>query len=206
MCEPASITMAVVAVAGTLQQRQAAQAGNKAAKQQQQIEVARARQEAMDRENQLSQDALIESTRINKERTELALEALREQASIRVGAAEGGIGGVSKVRSFLTTNIQEDQARSDIDTNERNAQFNLAQASRGIEATRFARRQNAFLTRQSQTQRVPGALDFGLALIPAAGSAAGGLLRRSSSTSTVPTFQKGQVIDSAKPLRNNPKF
>jgi len=163
MCSPTLIIAGVttaVSLYQTNEQRQAAKAGNKAAKQQQQIEVTRARQEAMDRENQLSQDALIESTKLNKERTELALEALREQAAVRIGSAEGGLGGVSKVRSFLTTDIQEDLARSDIDTNARNAQFNLAQAQRGIEATEFARRQNAFLTRQANTQKVPGAFEF----------------------------------------------
>jgi len=163
MCSPTLIIAGVttaVSLYQTNEQRKAAKAGNKAAKQQQQIEVTRARQEAMDRENQLSQDALVESTKLNKERTELALEALREQAAVRVGSAEGGLGGVSKVRSFLTTDIQEDLARSDIDTNARNAQFNLAQAQRGIEATEFARRQNAFLTRQANTQKVPGAFEF----------------------------------------------
>jgi len=187
MCEPASITMAVIAIAGTLQQREQAKAGNKAAKVQQQIEVKRARQESMDRENQLSQDALIESTRLNKERTELALEALREDAAITIGSAESGLGGVSKVRSFLTADVQEDLARSDIDTSAKNAQFNLNQASRGIEATQFARRQNAFLTRQANTQKVPGALEFGLALLPAAGSAAGSLMKPTPTTTTTKT-------------------
>lgn len=202
MCEPVSISMAVVAIAGTLQQRQQAKAGNKAAKVQQQIETKRARQEAMDRNNQLSQDALVESTRLNKERTELALETLREDAAIAVGSAESGLGGVSKVRSFLTADVQGDLARSDIDTNARNAQFNLAQASRGIESTQFARRQNAFLTRQAQTQKVPGALEFGMAVLPAAGSAATGLMSSSAAASTVPTFSSGQVVGKTTALNS----
>ena len=171
MCDPASITMAVVATASTVyghqQARQQAKAQNKAADIQHKIEVDRARQEAMDRENQLSQDALEESTRINKERQELALEALREQAGIRVASAEGGVGGVSKIRSFLSADVQEDLARSDLDTSERNAQFNLAQAARGIENTRFARQQNAFMTREANSTDVPGGMDLAVGLVSA---------------------------------------
>lgn len=192
MCDPASITMAVVTTASTVagfqQQRQQAKAANKAAEIQHKIEVKRARQEAMDRENQLTQDALIESDRLNRERTALALEALREQAGIRVASAEGGIGGVSKVRSFLAADVQEDLARSDIDRSEANAEFNIAQASRGIENTRVAREQNAFLTRQANTQQVPGFGDLALGLVSSNASGIGqGVSRLTRSRNTTPS-------------------
>jgi len=209
MCEPASIVM-IVAAAGALysteQQRQQAKSANKAADIQYKVDSKRARDEAMDRENQLSQDALVESTRLNQERSALALDALREQAGVRIGSAEGGLGGVSKVRSFLSVGIQEDLARSDIDTNSKNAQFNLAQAQRGIESQAHARKQNAFLTRQANQQYVPGALDFAVNATTAAASSYTPSRGAKSSAAPVPTFQEGQVIDSARPLRYNPQF
>lgn len=167
MCGPAAV-MVGVGVASSLfqfqQQREAAEAANEAAAIQHKVEVDRAKAEAQDRQNQLSQEALEESQRIGQQRQQLALQALQEQSSAKVAAAEGGLGGVSKIRSFLTADIQGDLARSDIEKNVTNAQFNLQQRARGIQTAKQTRVDNAFLTRQANTRRKPGMGDLAVGI------------------------------------------
>jgi hypothetical protein len=164
MCTPAAAIGIVSGGLGFLQQREAVKNANKAAKIQHNIEVERATEEAKNRHNQLSQEALQESQRINQQRQSLALQALQEHASLTVAAAEGGTGGVSKIRSFLSADIGEDLARSDLAINANNARFNISQNSRGIDSSKGNRIQNAFLTRQASTRRKPGALDLAIGL------------------------------------------
>lgn len=208
MCEPVSITMAVAGIASTLyqqdQQRQAAEAANDAAEIQHDVEVQRAKAEAQDRQNQLSQEALEESQRISQQRQQIALQALQEASSARVASAESGTGGVSKIRSFLSADIGADLARSDIEKNERNAQFNLSQNARGIQTAKTTRTENAFLTRQANTRRKPGLGDLAVGLAGNSlvqGGIASGVGSLSSGSSTpVPTFKSGQKITGAKKI------
>lgn len=177
MCEPVSITMGVLAVGGAvmghMQAQDAADNANEAANIQYDVEVARAKQESMDRQNQLSAEALMESEKIGQQRQTMALEALRAQAAGKVASAEGGLGGVSQIRSFLATDIQSDLARSDVEKSERGAQFNLQQQGRGIMTAKNTRADNAFLTRQSNTRRRPGTSDLLMSSLTAAGPSIG---------------------------------
>jgi len=203
MCSPAALIGVATAGLSTYQQRQEAKAANKAAEIQHDVDVARAKEEAQNRHNQLSQEALQESQRINQQRQSLALQALQEQASLKVASAEGGTGGVSKIRSFLSADIGEDLARSDVDVNSRNAQFNLAQSSAGIDTAKGNRIQNAFLTRQANTRRKPGFMDFALASLGQSSvQEAGGKAISSAFTPSNPagSFQSGQQISGARKL------
>ncbi len=180
MCSPMLIGAAGVG-ANLFQQDQEAKAANEAAKIQQDIEVQRAQQEAQDQQNQLAQDTLVESQKLSQQRQQLALEALQEQSALNVGAAEGGAGGgVSKIRSFIAAELGEDLARSDIEQNQRNAQFNINQRNRAISQRQGARVQNAFLTRQANSRRRVGAFDVvgGLLGNSAIQSGIGGLLTK----------------------------
>lgn len=169
MCTPAAAIGVVTAGVGFLQQREQAEAATEAANIQYDIEVRRAQQEAQDRQNQLSQDLMEESQRTNQQRQELALQALQAQAGQRVAAAESGTGGVSKVRSFLTSEIQEGVALSDIATQQKNTAFSAAQRSRGIHEAKVSRTENAFLTRQANRRRKPGIVDLGIGVLNAPG-------------------------------------
>lgn len=160
MCSPMLAIGAIGAGASLFQQDQQAKAANEAAEIQHDLEVQRAKQEAQDQQNQLEQETLVESQKLSQQRQQLAMEALQEQAALNVGAAEGGAGGgASKIRSFIAAELGEDLARSDIEQNQRNAQFNINQRNRAISQRQGARVQNAFLTRQANSRRRVGALD-----------------------------------------------
>ena len=210
MCEPVSLSMMAVGAASTLfqfqQQREAAEAANEAAEIQHDIEVKRAKEEAKDRQNQLSQEALEESQRISQQRQQLALQALQEASSARVASAESGTGGVSKIRSFLAADIGADLARSDIEKNVRNAQFNVAQRARGIGTAKNTRTENAFLTRQANTRRKPGIGDLAAGLagnsLVQGGIEAGAskLFKTTGGGVPTPEFKSGQTITGARKI------
>lgn len=184
MCTPTAVIAGVAAVGGFMQQRQAAESANEAAEIQYEVESDRAAAEALNRENQLSQEVLEESQRLNQQRQELALEALRERSGQRVASAESGTGGVSKIRSFLSADIQEGVAESDIATQLKNTAFNVSQKSKGIGVALTSRQENAFLTRQSNRRRKPGLVDLGIGVLGAPGvaDAIGGSFSSSDST------------------------
>jgi hypothetical protein len=200
MCTPTAAIGVVMAGASFLQQREQAEAANEAAEIQYETEMERAKAESMNRENQLSQEVLEESQRLNQQRQELALEALREQAGKRVASAESGTGGVSKIRSFLSTDIQEGVAESDLDTQAKNTAFSVAQRSRGIHTALASRQENAFLTRQANRRRKPGVVDLGIGLLGAPGVATGIGDKASKAFSSTPqtTFQPGQGVTGAR--------
>jgi len=160
MCEPATILMGALSVGGAIMGHQSdrddASQANANAQLQYDIEVQRAKEEAQSRQNQLSAEAMQESERIGQQRQTMALEALRAQSAGKVASAEGGLGGVSKIRSFLATDIQSDLARSDVEKSQNLSQFNLQQQGRGISTSKSTRTDNAFLKRQSLQRRKPG--------------------------------------------------
>lgn len=169
MCTPTAAIGLLGAGLSFYQQGEQAEAATEAANIQYDIETRRAQEESQDRQNQLSQDLLEESQRVNQQRQELALQALRAQAGQRVASAESGTGGVSKVRSFLTSEIQEGQALSDIAAQQQNTAFNAAQRARGIHSAKVARSENAFLTRQANRRNRPGIIDLGIGALNADG-------------------------------------
>ena len=158
----AGVTAAAAAY-GVYQTDQQAKQQNKAAAEQQDIENARAQREAMDRQNQLQQQSLEEGTKYQQQKEKLAMDALRNQASARVASAEGGVGGVSSIRSFISGEISEDLARSDIDKSAGFSGFNVNQQSRGITNARDDRFVNAQQTFKQNSRRRASGLDYGLA-------------------------------------------
>ena len=183
MCPP--IVLGVLSAAGSLysmqQQSQQVKAGNKAAAEQQALEESRAKQEAMDRQNTVQNQALEESLKFKQERSNLQLEALRAGASQRVASAESGVGGVSSIRSFISQDLGEDQARSNIAISESLSGFNLNQQRRGIVQSKQERIENSLLTQRANTRRRPGVFDYAIAGVSSGvqGYSAGKSLKRS---------------------------
>lgn len=169
MCGPAAAAAvpyivgaitAATSVYSVVQADRQAKSANKAAAQQQQIEEERANREAKDRQNTLQNQALEESSKFKQQRERLEIESLREQASSRVASAEGGIGGVSSIRSFIANEIGQDLARSDIAKSEGFTGFNLNQQERGIATSRQERIENSVLTQNANTRRRPTTSEF----------------------------------------------
>lgn len=167
-----ALASAAVQVQQDQTQRKAAKAQNKAADIQFDIETKRAKDEAMARQSQLSQDALVAGQQMSQERQALAREALREKSGQRIASAESGVSGVSSVRSFLASELSEDLARSDLENKESNTFFNLNQRTKGIAGASIDRQENAFLSRQSNRKKISGGLatDIGGAVLNNAGS------------------------------------
>ncbi len=160
MCSPTAIIQGGMGLFSVFQQNQQIDASNEAAKIQQQVEQRRADQEAMDRQNQLTQDAQIEAQKLNQARQATALSELRAQSSATVSSAESGLGGVSSIRSFIANETAGALAEGDLNTQQAATQFNLQQKARGITTARSTRTENAFLTRQANTRRKLGVVDF----------------------------------------------
>jgi hypothetical protein len=200
MCDPVTavaVGTAVVSAGGAVyqaqQQNEQIEAANEAAENRHRVEVDRAKQEARDRQNQLAHDAMVEGQRLSQERQKLAREAMVEQASLRAASAESGTGGVSKIRSFIASEIGEDLARSDIEQSQRNSQFNISQQARAIATASRTRQENAGFTLQASQRRKIGTGQMVLGALTAAapglGSAAGGLLTPSAPAPTGGTSQ-----------------
>ena len=198
MCTPmAAVGIATVAL-GFMQQTQQAKVANEAASDQYKAEADRARQESLDRQNQLSHDTQEESQRLHQQREALALQTLREKAGIRVASAEGGVGGVSKIRSFLTSEIQAGVADSDITTQETNTAFNTNQRLLGIGNAASDRISNAQSTFVTNSRRKPGVMDLGVGLLSNSDVASAGMNQASKLFQPQTGFKSGQVITGAK--------
>ena len=198
MCTPmAAVGIATVAL-GFMQQTQQAKVANEAASDQYKAEADRARQESMDRQNQLSHDTQEESQRLHQQREALALQTLREKAGIRVASAEGGVGGVSKIRSFLTSEIQSGVADSDITTQETNTAFNTNQRLLGIGNAASDRISNAQSTFVTNSRRKPGVMDLGVGLLSNSDVASAGMNQASKLFKPQTGSKSGQVKTGAK--------
>ena len=152
MCSPVAGVMVGAAVLQTFQQQQEADAMVSVEKTRHRQETKRAQRDAEVQQNMLHQQALEESTALQQERESLALERLREQASIKVSSAESGVAGVSPIRSFLASNIRGDSASNVLDTNERNSRFRNQMEQVGIN-TNYSDRVNASASRVADAKR-----------------------------------------------------
>ena len=155
-----AVVGAATSIYSMQQQDKAIKEQNKAAGDQYVEETSRAKRDAQDRQNQLTNESLQEASRFQQNREQLALEALREKSAARVASAESGVGGVTKVRSFVAEGIAEDSARADIDKSESLSQFNVNQRARGIATAQRDREVNAGFTFKSNSRRRLGTLDF----------------------------------------------
>jgi len=150
---------------------QQASDANKAAQAQLDIESDRAEEDAMNNRNNLNSESLQVATRYQQNRQKLKMDALRAQSAARAKSAEQGVGGISAIRSFISEEISEDIARSDIEQQVGFDQFNLNQKARGILTQRDNRLQDANTRFSAGVRRRAGALDYGLAVGGAAASA-----------------------------------
>lgn len=190
MCDPITITVLLTSAALQLkQQDDAAKAANEAAKATFESETEQARQEALARENVLNQESQEKAQQLNMERENLAREALRERAAARVGSAESGVGGVSKVRSFLTSEAQIADAESDLSSSERNAEFGLQIGARNITRGRSDRIGAAGNQFDRSTRRRVGLIDVGRSALRVGAKAAS--LHASKVAARGKQFQQG---------------
>lgn len=165
-----AVASAAASVYQIQQQDKQVKAQNAAAQQQYDIEAERAKRDAQNRQNNLTNQALEEGSDFAQRREKLKLDALRAQSAARAASAESGVGGVTSIRSFLSETISEDLARSDIQRSQDLTQFNLNQQARGITTAQHDRVVNAEFTRRSNTRRRPTGLDYGLAAVQGAAS------------------------------------
>ncbi len=174
MCEPMSIMAGIAgaqAIMGGIQADEMAEAEE----QRHEAEVQRAKRDAEIQQNILDQQALDESSKLQREREALALEGLRSQASLKVSGAEAGVGGVSSIRSFLSSDIYEDQQSSTINMNEQTRLSRHQAESRGL-AQNTSDRIYASSQRVADAKRQRfGATDY---LVPVASGAGQGFLMK----------------------------
>ena len=169
MCNPVAMwayygIVAATAAYSVYQQDQQAEAANKAAQDQLDMESDRAEQDAMNNRNNLDSESLQVASRYQQNKQKLKMDALRSQSAARAKSAEQGVGGVSAIRSFISEEISEDIARSDIEQQVGFDQFNLNQKARGIITQRDNRLQDANTRFNAGVRRRAGALDYGLAI------------------------------------------
>ena len=155
---------AASAVVSYQQAKKAADAQNDAAEDQYGVETGRAKDEAMDRQNQLQVETSVESSKFQQQREQLALEALREQSSQRAAGAESGLGGVSAIRSFLANELGEDAAQGDAERSNKFTQFNIQQRNRGINTALNDRTQDAATNFNRSTSAGPSKVGLALEL------------------------------------------
>ena len=126
MCDPVSMTVGGLAgaqgILGVYQQGQAMEAQAESEAMRHKMEVERAQRDAEMKQTMLNQQALEDSQELQLDRERLALEAMRERGAIKASGAEAGLGGVSQIRSFLASNIAEDNAQAVQNLNEQNAE------------------------------------------------------------------------------------
>lgn len=161
MCEPISASIAVATVAHQLySQDQAfkAEAANQEARHE--VEAERAQRDAEISRTMLNQQALEQSTEIQQDRQRLALEALRERGSQRASGAESGLGGVSSIRSMLSTDLNEGAQASNINMNASNNLFRNQMEQSGININYQDRLQNSQTAVDNAKRQKLGAMDY----------------------------------------------
>lgn len=162
MCPPAVVAGLTIA-GGALQvyqQEQTFRAQEEAEEMRHKVEMERAERNASMERAVLEQQALEESSAIQQDRQALALEALRERGSKLAIGAESGLGGVSKIRDFLATNINEATQASRINVNENNAILRNQMEQRGIDTNRQDRIVSSRMRVNEAKSRKTGALDY----------------------------------------------
>ena len=177
MCNPVLAVWGVAlasAAFGVYQQDQQAEEANKAAQKQLDMESDRAEDDAKNNRNNLDSESLQVATRYQQNKQKLKMDALRAQGAARAKSAEQGVGGISAIRSFISEEISEDIARSDVEQQVGFDQFNLNQKARGIGTQRDNRLQDANTRFSAGVRRRAGALDYGLAIGSSAASSYAG--------------------------------
>ena len=164
MCEPVSISVAVATMASSAlqvyQQGQNLKAQAEAEEARHKVEVERAQRDAEMKRAMLDQQALEANQELQLDRERLALEGLRERGAIKASGAESGLGGVSQIRSFLSSNITEDMARATQNINEQNQLFRNQAEQSGININYQDRIQNSAIAVQNAKRQKVGALDY----------------------------------------------
>ncbi len=161
MCEPVTMTLMAAKVGLELyQQDQAFEAEAEAQEMRHKVESERAQRDAEMSRTMLNQQALEQSTEIQRDRQRLALEALRERGSQRASGAESGLGGVSSIRSMLSTDLNEAQQASNINANVSNNLFRNQMEQAGININYQDRLQNSQIQVDNARRQKVGALDY----------------------------------------------
>ena len=162
MCEPISMGILAATSAGlsVYQQQQAMEANVEAEEARHKVEVERAQRDAEMKRAMLDQQALEANQELQLDRERLALEGLRERGAIKASGAESGLGGVSQIRSFLSSNITEDMARATQNINEQNQLFRNQAEQSGVNINYQDRIQNSAISVQNAKRQKVGALDY----------------------------------------------
>ena len=163
MCSPTLAVVGVTAVQQGIQlyqQDQAFDAEVDAQEARHKVEAERAQRDAEISRTMLNQQALEQSTEIQQDRQRLALEALRERGSQRASGAESGLGGVSSIRSMLSTDLNEGAQASNINMNVSNNLFRNQMEQAGININYQDRLQNSQTAVDNARRQKLGALDY----------------------------------------------
>lgn len=162
MCNPIAVGAMTggLSLLATYQQDQAFEAEAEAQEMRHKVESERAQRDAEMSRTMLNQQALEQSTEIQRDRQRLALEALRERGSQRASGAESGLGGVSSIRSMLSTDLNEAQQASNINANVSNNLFRNQMEQAGININYQDRLQNSQIQVDNARRQKVGALDY----------------------------------------------